>query len=110
MLMLLVYLVKFLHSLSILKRRVPNRDHLPANHRYGFSPGAEGAQCLGPQETAAHQNLQAPHRRQPHLPQPLLRLQKPQKETRVSFHQSFILYSPNVLMIIARGVYERHSV
>lgn len=42
---------------------------------------------MGLEETAPHQNLQAPHHSQPHLPQPLLRLQKPQKEARVSFLQ-----------------------
>lgn len=94
----LMYPVKFFNPLSVLKRRVPNRDHLPPDHRYGFSPGAEGAQCMGPQETAAHQNLQAPHCCQPHLPQPLLRLQKPQKETRVGFRQFFIFNLSKVLM------------
>lgn len=83
-------------SYSVLKGRVPNRDHLPPIHRYGYSSGAEGAQHLGPQEAAAHQDLQAPHHRQPHLPQPLLRLQKPQEEARVS--AIFIWYQLNVLM------------
>lgn len=81
----------FFNPLSFSKRRVTNRDHLPPDHRNGFSLGAEGTQCLGLKETTAHQNFQAPHPRQPHLPQPLLRLQKPKKETRVSFRQLFTL-------------------
>ena len=88
-------LVKLFQSYSVLKGRVPNRDHLPPIHRYGYSSGAEGAKRLVPQEAAAHQDFQAPHHRQPHLPQPLLRLQKPQKETRVS--SIFIWYWLNVL-------------
>ena len=91
----LMSLVKLFQSYSVLKGRVPNRDHLPPIHRYGYSSGAEGAKRLVPQEAAAHQDLQAPHHRQPHLPQPLLRLQKPQKETRVS--SIFIWYWLNVL-------------
>lgn len=100
-------LKNFFNPLSFSKRRVTNRDHLPPDRRNGFSLGAEGTQCLGLKETTAHQNFQAPHPRQPHLPQPLLRLQKPKKETRVSFRQLFTL---SKVLVRVRNVKWRRSV